>query len=176
MISLPGLCSEIQLDTIKLGLLIPDKQSVAAKHGAELAIINANKDRSNAHYYVLEVRDMEGPWGTGSKVMVDLVFDEKVWAVVGCVDGRNSHLAEQVSAKSHVIFLNTLSGDPTLSKAFVPWYFSCVPNDIQNAIMLTEELLSRKTKGKIAVVTESGYDTEMASENFKKHAATLDLY
>ena len=109
-------------DTIKIGLLIPDKQSLAAKDGAELAIQAANvKEQAGDHYYKLEVRDMEGPWGTGSKVMVDLVFNAKVWAVLGSVNGRNSHLAEQVSAKSHVVFLNALSGDPTLSQAFVPW-------------------------------------------------------
>jgi len=32
-----------QGDTIKIGLLIPDKENLAAKHGAELAIRKANE-------------------------------------------------------------------------------------------------------------------------------------
>lgn len=161
-------------DTIKIGLLIPDKQSLAAKDGAELAVLNANKKESSGdHYYKLELRDMEGPWGMGSKVMVDLVFNEKVWAVLGSVNGRNSHLAEQVSAKSHVVFLNALSGDPTLSQAFVPWYFSCLPNDLQQGSILTEQLSSKKAGGKIAVVSGGDYDSKLASESFMKKAVTL---
>lgn len=161
-------------DTIKIGLLISDKQSFAAKYASQMAIDEFNESKSsNDHFYSLEVRDMEGPWGTGSKMMVDLVFNENAWAVLGCVDGRNSHLAEQVSAKSHVVFLNAMSGDPTLAQAFVPWYFSAVPNDIQQASAIINEINSRKIKGKIAVLSENSYDSRMASESFIKYSGNL---
>ena len=83
---------------------------------------------------------MEGPWGTGSKQAVNLVFDEEVVAMLGSHDGRNAHLVEQVSAKSRVVFLSAWSGDPTLAQAFVPWFFNCVPNDLQQADVLIEEI------------------------------------
>jgi ABC-type branched-subunit amino acid transport system substrate-binding protein len=161
-------------DTIIIGLLIPDKQSFAAKYAARMAVDEFNESKSSSdHFYSLEVRDMEGPWGTGSKMMVDLVFKEKAWAVLGCVDGRNSHLAEQVSAKSHVVFLNALSGDPTLAQAFVPWYFSAIPNDIQQASAILKEINSRKIQGKIAVLSDNSYDSRMASESFIKYSGNL---
>src|SRR5512139_444498 len=65
---------------IKIGLLIQNKNSVAAKNGAELAIINANSGSDKGIKFELVVRSMEGPWGTGSKQAVDLVFDEEVVA------------------------------------------------------------------------------------------------
>ncbi len=84
---------------------------------------------------------MEGPWGTGSKQAVELIFDEEVWAILGSHDGRNAHLVEQVSAKSRVVFMSAWSGDPTLSQAFVPWFFNCVFNDLQVSDVLIDEIL-----------------------------------
>ena len=46
---------------------------------------------------------------------------------MGSHDGRNAHLVEQVATKSQVVFLSAWASDPTLSQAFVPWFFSCVP-------------------------------------------------
>src|SRR5512135_2962372 len=115
---------------VKIGLLISDAQSTAAQHGAEMAIRKANE--RGGYYgrpFKLVVRSMEGPWGTGSKQAVDLIFSEEVTAIMGSHDGRNAHLVEQVCTKARVVFMSVWASDPTLSQAFVPWYFSCVPND-----------------------------------------------
>ena len=88
---------------VKIGLLLADSLSTAARNGAELAINEANKKGGlNGRPFELVVRSMEGPWGTGSKQAISLVFDEKVWAILGSHDGRNAHLAEQATAKTHV--------------------------------------------------------------------------
>ena len=63
---------------IKLGLLINDDKSFDARNGAKLAIDIANKKRDpNKLNFKLEVRSMEGPWGTGSKEVVNLIFEDK---------------------------------------------------------------------------------------------------
>ncbi len=70
------------VSTIKIGLLINDDKSFDARYGAELAISIANKKEGpEGIHFNLVVRSMEGPWGTGSKEVVDLVFKEKVWAI-----------------------------------------------------------------------------------------------
>lgn len=147
-------------DTIRIGLLVQDKKSYAAQHGAELAIDHANQKEKSV-YFKLEVRDMEGPWGTGSKQTVNLVFDEDVKAVIGSVDGRNSHLAEQVSAKTRIPYISASSGDPTLGQAFIPWYFSCVPNDLQIASVLVSRLYL-SLDDKVVIVSDDGYDSKMS--------------
>jgi branched-chain amino acid transport system substrate-binding protein len=111
---------------------------------------------------------MEGPWGTGSKQAVNLIFDENVVAILGSSDGRNAHLVEQVAAKARVVYVSAWSGDPTLAQAFVPWYFSCVPNDLQQADVLNEEIFIKEKFNNIAVVSDNDYDSKLALDGFLK--------
>ena len=152
---------------VKIGLLLADSLSTAARNGAELAINEANKKGGlNGRPFELVVRSMEGPWGTGSKQAISLVFDEKVWAILGSHDGRNAHLAEQATAKTHVVLMSAWPGDPTLSAAFVPWYFSCAPNDNQQADILIEEIYNRRNLSRVALVSGRDYDSELAMKSF----------
>lgn len=156
-------------ETIKIGLLIPDKKSLSAKQGAELAIRNANeKGGLNGKHFQLVLRSMEGPWGAGSRQAVNMVFEDEVLAILGSHDGRNAHMVEQVSAKSRFIFLSAWSTDPTLTQAFVPWFFNCVPNDLQQADALIKEIFIKRNLNKIALVSDSDYDAKMALQNFAK--------
>ena len=156
---------------IKIGLLIQDNKSLAAKQGAELAIIKANETgKFKREKFQLVVRSMEGPWGTGSKQAVNLIFDEKVAAIMGSHDGRNAHLVEQVTTKARVVFLSCWAGDPTLSQAFVPWFFSCVPNDLKQADALVEEVYNKRKLNEIAAISDNGYDSKLAMESFVKKA------
>ncbi len=156
-------------ETVKIGLLIPDNKSLAARHGAEMAIRKANENGGfNGRPFQLAVRSMEGPWGTGSKEAVNLIFEEEVWAIMGSHDGRNAHLVEQTATKAGVVFLSAWASDPTLSQAFVPWYFSCVPNDLQQAAALIEEIYNKRKINKIAAVSDNNYDSKLALESFLK--------
>jgi len=173
IIMIPGVMTsqntEIFTNVIKIGLLIPDNSSVEAKYGAELAVQKANeKGGINGQMFQLVTRSMEGPWGTGSKEAVNLIFNEKVWAIMGSHDGRNAHLVEQVTTKTRVVFLSAWASDATLSQAFAPWYFSCVPNDNQQAYALSEEIYKKRKITKIATVSDNGYDSKKALESFLK--------
>jgi branched-chain amino acid transport system substrate-binding protein len=163
----PGVSDE----PVKIGLLIPDNKSVAARHGAEMAILKANENGGfNGRSFQLIIRSMEGPWGTGSKEAVNLIFEENVWAIMGSHDGRNAHIVEQVSAKERIVFLNAWANDPTLSQAFVPWYFSCVPNDLQQASAFIDEIYNKRKIRKVALLSDNDYDSKMASGSFVKKA------
>jgi branched-chain amino acid transport system substrate-binding protein len=154
---------------IRIGLLVPDSKSIAAVQGAELAVRKANeKGGLNGHHFQLVVRSMEGPWGTGSKEAVNLIFEEKVWAILGSHNGRNAHLVEQAATRSIVVFVSAWPGDPTLSQAFVPWFFNCVPNDNQQAASLIEEIYNKRKSDKIAVVSGDDYDSKMTLDCFLK--------
>ena len=149
--------------TIKIGLLIQDNNAHAASYGAEMAILKANETGGfKGKNFQLVIRSMEGPWGTGSKQAVDLIFQENVCAIMGSHDGRNAHLVEQVAAKARIVFLSVWASDPTLAQAFVPWYFSCVPNDLQQADALINEIYTRKKITRIVTVSDNGYDSKIA--------------
>src|SRR5512133_2520626 len=99
-----SIASQQSKEPLKIGLLIPDNESLAARQGAELAIRIANqKAGSNGKNFSLVVKSMEGPWGTGSKQAVSLIFDENVCAIMGSHDGRNAHLVEQACTKARVV-------------------------------------------------------------------------
>jgi branched-chain amino acid transport system substrate-binding protein len=156
---------------VKIGLLISDKNAVAAKHGAELAILQANKKGGfNGLSYELVVRSMEGPWGTGAKEAVKMIFDDEVCAIMGSTDGRNAHLVEQVTTKSRTVFLSAWSGDPTLSQAFVPWFFSCVPNNNQQAAILVDEIYSKQSLSPVGLISDLEYDSQSALKGFLNKA------
>jgi branched-chain amino acid transport system substrate-binding protein len=158
---------------IKIGLLVTDNESVAAQNGALLALEEANKKyKSEGFNYKLLVRSMEGPWGTGSKETVNLVFNDKVWAIMGSHDGRNAHLVEQVITKTHIVFLSARATDPTLSQAFVPWFFNLVPNDLQQADILIKEFDHLKGIQKITVISDNTYDSNLALQQFQKRINT----
>jgi ABC-type branched-subunit amino acid transport system substrate-binding protein len=158
---------------IKIGLLVQDNKSVDAKFGAEMAIQTANANGGiNGHKFQLVTRSMEGSWGTGSKQAVDLIFKENVWTIIGSLDGRSAHLVEQASAKTRAVFLSAWASDPTLSQAFVPWYFSCVPNDNRQANALIEEIFKNRKITKLAVVSDNGYDSKLALNTFVKTSKT----
>ena len=172
---LAGQTSGITSNTIKIGLLIQDSSYASAVNGAELAVRIANsKGGFNNRHFELVVRSMEGPWGTGSKQAVNLIFEEGVWALLGSHDGRNAHLVEQAATKSQVVFLSAWSGDPTLSQAFVPWFFNCVPNDNQQAAALIDEIYNRKYS-KIVIVHDNDYDSQTTLKNFLKSLKIAEL-
>lgn len=158
--------------TVKIGLLIPDQHSLAAKQGAALAIRQANQ-AGGRWSFELVTRSCEGLWGAGSKESVSLVFEDNVVAIMGSLDGRNAHLAEQVATKTRIVFLSAWATDMTLSKAFVPWYFRCIPNDRQQAASLAHEIYERKKYKKVATIAMETYDARLAASTFAKVIASL---
>lgn len=160
--------------SVTIGLLITDSLCNSAVRGCEIAVSRANKAGGlNGKPFRLAIRSMEGPWGTGSKQAVDLIFKEKVWALIGSHDGRNAHLVEQAATRTTVVFLSAWSGDPTLSQAFVPWFFNCVPNYLQQAKVLVNEIFEKQNQKRAIVISDSDYDSGSALSNFLKISADV---
>ncbi len=161
-----SLAQSTQVD-IKIGLLVRDKNDISIINTAKLAIEAANAQGGyKGRLFKLEYRSCDGPWGVGSKQAVDLMQDENALLVVAALDGRNAHLAEQVAAKSHVVLLDALASDPTLSRAYVPWYYRMVPDDMQQAETLMEEIYLRKKASRVAMVALDNYDGKVAATTF----------
>ena len=152
-------------ETIKIGFLIRDKADLAVQQAAALAIEQANAEGGyHGKKFELITKSCDGPWGVGSKQAVELVYDDQVSIIVGALDGRNAHLAEQVSAKSQVVMLSTQSSDPTLSRAYVPWYFRMVPDDRQQAEVLIRDMYELRKFKTIALVALDSYDGKKSVE------------
>lgn len=161
---------------VQIGFLMRHKDDVTILKVAEEAIGRANESGGQkGRPFELVARSCEGPWGLTSKQAVDLIHEEGVSILVTALDGRNAHLAEQVAAKSHVVMLSTLSSDPTLSRAYIPWYFRIIPNDRQQAAILVEEIYQIQQQQKVAVVQLDDYDGKMSAEAFVDEAERQNL-
>jgi len=166
-------------ESIAIGLLVEDSIMVEGRYGAEFAIEELNRRGGlQGRQLVLAVKSMEGPWGVGSTKTVDLVFEHKVWALVGLVKGRNSHLVEQVAAKTNIPFISAWAADPTLAKAYVPQFFSCVPNSEYQGRALLNHLFEKQGSDNWILVSDDDYDSRIAvkslinTEEFQKHPAS----
>ncbi len=158
-------------EPIRIGLLIPDSLKTNAEKSARMAIDEFNeKGGLQDRRLQLVVRSTEGPWGAGSKESVGLVYEDHVSVILGALDGRNGHLAEQVAAKSQLTYLETLATESTLSQAFVPYFMRCIPNDDQQARAILK-LADRQGGGNLAVLSDSRYDNYHAARSFQRIAA-----
>jgi len=163
-------------DTLNIGLLISESRMQDARRGVELAVDEVNQSNFLKGKKVkLTTLSMEGIWGTGAKQTVDLVFNQKAWAIIGSHDGRNAHLAEQVTAKTQVVYISAWAGDPTLAQAYVPWFYCMVPNDIQQAKSLFAEIYTEGEPGKVVAVCGNDYDSETALRFFQEELKTENV-
>ncbi len=156
---------------IAIGLLLPDHSHGSVIKAAELAIEEANRRGGyKQHQFELAIRTAEGFWGAGSKESVSLVYEDHVRAIIGSLDGRNGHLAEQVATKSHLPYIETFATDPTLSQAFVPWFMRVIPNDDQQSAVILNQI--REEGGdKIGILSVETYDTRYAVRSLTKTIA-----
>lgn len=160
-----------QEESVKLGLLIPDHSKEEIIQAAQLAIDEANAlGGYKGIPFALAIRTTEGPWGAGSKQSVSLVYEDQVCAILGSLDGRNAHLAEQVATKSHLTYLETYATEPTLSQAFVPWFMRCVPNDNQQSSTLMQ-YIQDKGNGPVTILSAGDYDTRYAVRSLTRAVA-----
>ena len=125
-----------------------------------LAVEKANKAGG---YKGLPFRLVSGwsgnPWGSGVSKVVRMAYIDRVWAVIGGMDGPSTHLAEQVAAKARLAVLSPASTDKTVNLANVPWIFSCLPGDHLQAPVLAGAIASRVKKKSFLLVSTVDHDS-----------------
>jgi len=112
----------------------------------------------------------ENPWGTGVSQVARLAYYDKVWAIIGGIDGPSTHLAEQVVAKALLTLISPASTDKTVNLAGVPWMFSALPGDQLAAPVVGEALLARREPFVILAATD--HDSHMFLVELRKFLAT----
>ena len=111
--------------------------------GAQLAIEHANaaggyKDRNIP--FELVVKNDNGLWGATGNEVINMTYKDKVWAILGTIDGANTHIAIRVALKLEIPMMNSGDLDPTLMETNIPWIMRCVGDDRQQGYMLVEYL------------------------------------
>lgn len=141
---------------------------------AEQAIADANRRGGYAGkpYRLLPVWS-ENPWGSGVNQITRLAYRDRVWALVGGVDGSTTHLAEQVVVKARLALVSPVSTDKTVNLANVAWMFSLAPHDRLVAETLSAELARRAAVAapRLVLVTTNDHDAYLLTRELRRALA-----
>jgi ABC-type branched-subunit amino acid transport system substrate-binding protein len=105
--------------------------------------------------------------------MVKLLYEDKVWAVLGSVDGPNTHIAEQVVTKSWTLLVAPTASDSSLTQINVPWIFRCMPTDQQQALALAEYIFYKKGYKRVAGLAGNDHYGRFGMIEFEKVLRSL---
>ncbi len=78
----------------------------------------------------------DGPWGVAASQVVQFAYEDRVWAIIGGLDGQHTHIAELVVAKAWLPVISPGTTDASVDYANVPWVFRVVPTDASQAAAL----------------------------------------
>jgi ABC-type branched-subunit amino acid transport system substrate-binding protein len=146
------------LTSVRVGVLAPlgdSREAVFGRrmlNGATLSIEEANTDGGYRGLpFELIVRDDVGPWGAASNKLVEL-NDERVWAVLGSIDGQSTHIALRVALKAELMMVTTGSTDPTVTETRIPWLVRVNADDRQNSYALATHIFQEEGHRRVAVL------------------------
>jgi branched-chain amino acid transport system substrate-binding protein len=133
--------------------------------GAKLAIEESNAAGGYQGLPFRLVQDWdENPWSSGAANLVRTVYQERVWAVIGGIDGASTHLAEQVVAKARLALIDPSSTDRTVNSANVPWMFSCMPADRVLMATIGDALLASPGRESFILASATDHNSRIMAE------------
>jgi ABC-type branched-subunit amino acid transport system substrate-binding protein len=161
------------IDSVKIGFLGPIEPTVsvatggkshaeglgiAMLRGSQLAIEQANAaggylDRGVP--FELVVHNDNGLWGASGNEIIDMAYNKHVWAILGTIDGANSHIAIRVALKAELPMMNTGDTDPTFIETNIPWVVRCIGDDRQQNYLLLDYLYRRQGYERVAIIRAS---------------------
>ncbi len=162
-----------KLKSIKIGLFSPYQQdggvARAIIQGVSLAIEQANAEGGyqSVPFSVVQ-RWADDPWGAGSKEMIKLVYQDRVWAVIGSINGDATHIAQQVVTKAWVPLVSPIASDPSLTHINLPWIFRLPPDDRVQADLLISQIAQLKTLQRIGLISSTEHDGRYSSDELQE--------
>jgi ABC-type branched-subunit amino acid transport system substrate-binding protein len=161
------------VDTVKIGFLGPimptvsvatggksheEALGIAMLRGCRLAIEQANERGGYLKRQVpfeLVVRNDNGLWGASGNEIITMAYKDHVWAILGTVDGANTHIAIRVALKAELPMMTTGDLDPTYIETNIPWVFRNVGDDRQQNYLLVDYMFRKLNYQRIAIIRAS---------------------
>lgn len=110
----------------------------------------------------------DNPWGNGITQVTQLVYRERVWAIIGGVDGPTTHLAEQVVVKARLPLVSPLSTDESVNLTNIAWMFSLAPSDERVAESLVGALSPPNRSTAVALLSSNDHDARRLTDALRK--------
>jgi ABC-type branched-subunit amino acid transport system substrate-binding protein len=179
---------EPDVSTVKIGLLAPLERSHEAYigkrllRGVELAIDEANAAGGyRGKPFELIVRNDTGLWGASANEVVAFSYVDSVWAVIGTVDGANTHIAIRVALKTELPVMNVADTDPTLVETKIPWIFRNIADDRQMAYTIAYHVYRELGFKRVAILRANNRYGRLGVSEFRtgsvrlKHPAPIEI-
>jgi ABC-type branched-subunit amino acid transport system substrate-binding protein len=126
--------------------------------GSRLAIEQANARggylKRNIPFELIVSND-NGLWGASGNEIVKMAYKDNVWAILGTIDGANSHIAIRVALKAEVPMMNTGDTDPTFIETNIPWVFRAISDDRQMGYLLVDYLYRKMGYKRVGIIRAS---------------------
>ncbi len=177
--------------TVKIGFLGPIERTVSVATGgvssgeelgrkmlagALLAVEQANERngfRGEGVPFELVVRNDNGLWGASGEEVIDLAYREKVWAILGTIDGANSHIAIRAALKIEIPVMNTGDTDPTFIETAIPWVFRCITDDRQMCYLLSDYVFKKLGLTRVAALRANNRYGRIGIDEFRDAAVRM---
>ncbi len=158
------------VNSVKLGFIGPIMSTVSVAtggksheealgikmlQGVRLAIQQAN-DRGGYLKrkipFELVVSNDNGLWGASGNEIIKMAYKDNVWAILGTIDGANSHIAIRVALKAEIAMMNSGDTDPTFIETNIPWVFRCISDDRQQGYLLVDYMYKKLGLKRVGII------------------------
>ena len=162
-----------EVKTVKIGFIGPIYPTVSVAtggksheevlglkmlQGCQLAIEEANARGGYLKRKIpfeLVVHNDSALWGASGNEIVRMNYDDKCWAILGSIDGANSHIAIRVALKAEILIVNTADTDPTYIETNIPWTCRVIGDDRQMSYLLADYIFDRLKLKRIGIIRAS---------------------
>ncbi|UCG86488.1 MAG: ABC transporter substrate-binding protein [Gemmatimonadota bacterium] len=143
--------------------------------GAQLAVEQANTRGGfrGSIPYELIVQNDNGNWRSSGRAAVQMAWKDSVWAILGTVDGANSHILIRVALKAEVPVMNTADTDPTFVETSIPWVFRNVTDDRQMSYLLADFAYKKLGLERVAALRAVNRYGRMSIDEFRDASTRL---
>ena len=126
--------------------------------GCQLAIEEANARGGYLKRKIpfeLAVKNDNGLWGSSGEEIINLSYVDNVWAILGSIDGANTHIAIRVGLKIEIPMMSSGDTDPTFIETNIPWVMRCIGDDRQQSYLLADYLYRKLDFRSVGIVRAS---------------------
>lgn len=181
------------LESVKIGFLGPLEPTVSVAtggkshseeslgqmmlKGCQLAIEEANA--AGGYWrrkipFELVVRNDNGLWGSSGEEIIRLAYLENCWAIIGTIDGANSHIAIRVGLKIEIPMVNTGDTDPTFIETNIPWVLRVITDDRRQCYLLADYIYKKLGFQRVGIVRASNRYGRFGVREFRDSSRRLE--
>ena len=173
---------EPEVETVKIGVLAPFERSHEGYigrpilWGSQVAVDEANEQGGYRGIpFELVIRNDTGLWGASANEVVAFSYEDSCWAVIGTVDGANTHIAIRVALKTELPMMNVGDTDPTLVETKIPWVFRNIADDRQMAYTLAYYVYKEMNHQRVAILRADNRYGRFGVGEFRSSSERLGL-